>query len=307
MSSNIKNVVVASASGLVGTSIVSALLNSPHGYTVSTLSREQSSYIPPAGVINIKTDFTHDSLVQALKGQDVVVSAIAGSAILEQIKIIDAAIEAGVQRFIPSQFGSETRNNLSQARVPFFALKHQVQQYLQEKQDKIEWTSFLTGPLLEETLKNGFLGFDIPNKTATLWDERYANNIFSTARLSLAADAVAQSLSPALSAKTANQIIAVRDATLSFAEILKALETATGSKWTLNHVDLDALAKQGLEKCAKGDFSGVRHMIVRCAIDVEAEGNFDERGIVSNELLGVEGWGLQRVVDAVVAEANGGK
>ncbi|OAX76976.1 hypothetical protein ACJ72_08730 [Emergomyces africanus] len=134
----------------VQSAIVSALLNSPHGYSVSTLSREQSSYTPPAGVTNIKTDFTHGSLVQALKGQDVVVSAIAGSAIMEQIKIIDAAIEVGVQRFIPSQYGGETRNKVTQSRVSFFALKNQVYEYLRERQDKIAWTSFLSGPLLEE-------------------------------------------------------------------------------------------------------------------------------------------------------------
>ncbi|OAX83794.1 hypothetical protein ACJ72_01850 [Emergomyces africanus] len=154
------------------------------------------------------------------------------------------------------------------------------------------------------TLKNGFLGFDIPNKTATYWDERYTNNLFSTARLTLVADAVAQSLSPALAPKTANQVIAVRDATISLADILKALETATGSPWTRNLVDLDDLVEQGKAKIKKGDFSGVPYMIVRCALDAETEGNFDERGIVANELLGVETWGLQKVVDAVVAEVN---
>lgn len=79
-----------------------------------------------------------------------VVSAIAGSAILEQIKIIDAAIEAGLQRFIPSQFGSETQNKTAQSRVSFFALKQRAHEYLQGKQGAIEWTVFLSGPFLEQ-------------------------------------------------------------------------------------------------------------------------------------------------------------
>ncbi|KLJ10722.1 hypothetical protein EMPG_13916 [Blastomyces silverae] len=305
MSTTLKNVIVSSASGKIGSAIVSALLNSPHGYSVSTLSREGSSYIPPAGVTSIKSDYTHDSLVKSLKGQDVVVSAIGGAAVLEQIKIIDAAIEVGVKRFVPSDFGSDTRIKHSHLRVPFFAMKYQVMKYLEERQDKIEWTVFLSGPLLDETLKGGFLGFDIANKTTTFWDERYKNVRFSTARLTLVADAVAQALSPAISPKTANQLLAIHDDTVTYAELLKALEAATGSPWPLNHADLDELVEEGKLKAAKGDFSGVTHILVRSILDVECGGDFDERGIVSNGLVGVEGWGLQRVVDAVVAEVRG--
>lgn len=116
---------------------------------MSALSREGSNSTLPDGVNSIKTDYTHDSLVKALKGQDAVVSAIAGSAIPEQIKIVDAAIEAGVRRFIPSDYGSETQNKHSHTRVPFYALKYQVAEHLKANQDKIEWTNFTTGPLLD--------------------------------------------------------------------------------------------------------------------------------------------------------------
>ncbi|OAT05438.1 isoflavone reductase, variant 2 [Blastomyces gilchristii SLH14081] len=305
MSPTLKNVIVVSASGRVGATIVSALLNSAHGYAVSTLSREGSSCIPPVGVTSIKSDYTHDSLVKSLKGQDVVVSAIGAAAVLEQIKLIDAAIEAGVKRFVPSDYGSDTRIKHSHLRVPFFPMKNQVFKYLEERQHKIEWTVFLSGPLLDETLRVDFLGFDIANKTTTFWDERYKNVRFSTARLTLVADAVAQALSPAISPKTANQLLAIRDTTVTFAELLNALEAATGSPWPLNHADLDELVEEGKLKAAKGDFSGVSHMIVRNILDVESGGDFDERGIVSNGLVEVEGWGLQRVVDAVVAEVQG--
>ncbi|EDN07710.1 hypothetical protein I7I51_04380 [Histoplasma capsulatum] len=292
---------------LLRSAIVSALLKSPHGYSVSTLSREGSSYSPPAGVTGLKSDYTHGSLVQALKGQDVVVSAIAGAAVPEQAKVIDAAIEAGVKRFIPSDFGSETRNKNSHSRVPFFVLKDQVQKYLLEKQETIEWTIFLSGPFLDETLKTDFLGLDIANKTTTFWDERYKNVPFSTSRLPLLADAISQSLAPTISPNTANRVLAIRDVTVTFAEILNALETATGSAWPLNHADLDQLFEEGKAKAARGDASGVSHMIVRNILDVESEGDFDERGIVSNGLVGVEGWELQRIVDAVVAEVQNKK
>jgi uncharacterized protein YbjT (DUF2867 family) len=133
---------------MISKPVVTALLSSNH-YSVSVLSREESSYNPPDGVANIKTDYTHESLVKALKGQDAVVSAIAGSALLEQIKIIDAAIEAGVKRFVPSEYGGDTDNKHSHTRVPFFALKHQVAEHLRAHQHKIEWTVLSTGPFID--------------------------------------------------------------------------------------------------------------------------------------------------------------
>ncbi|KAI5307471.1 hypothetical protein KEM55_008203 [Ascosphaera atra] len=102
MSSPFKNVTVVGGSGNVGKHAVESLLK--EGFTVSVLSRESSSYSPPEGVKLIKTDYSHSSLLEALRGQDVVVSVVAlnEDALKLQIPIIDAAIEAGVRRFIPS-------------------------------------------------------------------------------------------------------------------------------------------------------------------------------------------------------------
>lgn len=113
------------------------------------LSRQESSYQPPSGVTLLKTDYSHESLVSVLKGQDAVVSAIAGHAILDQKKIVDAAIAAGVKRFIPSEFGCDTSNPVGLKRVPVFGHKAQVREYLQSKQDQIEWTTIYTGPFLD--------------------------------------------------------------------------------------------------------------------------------------------------------------
>ena len=49
------------------------------------------------------------SLKEALQGQDAVVSTTASAAVGNQVPIVDAAIAAGVKRFIPSEFGINTR------------------------------------------------------------------------------------------------------------------------------------------------------------------------------------------------------
>ncbi|EEH48011.1 uncharacterized protein PADG_04095 [Paracoccidioides brasiliensis Pb18] len=304
MSSTIKNVIVVPASGLVGKAVVAALLESPYGYSVSALTREESSYTPPAGVTHLRSDYSHESLVKALKGQDAVVSAAASGTIPLQIKVIDAAIEACVRRFVASDYGSDTRNKHSHARVPFFAAKHQIQEYLKEKEGQIEWTSLFTGPFLDGGIKSGFLGYDLANKTATLWDEKYKDATFTGTRLSLIAKAVVQSLSPSIADKTANKVLPIADAAVTPSTLLAALEKATGSTWTRKNVDFDELTKKGLENVARGDFSLVGVLIVGNLLDVQSENDFEARGILENELLGIEGIGLQKVVNEVVAEFN---
>jgi hypothetical protein len=109
------------------------------------LSRASSTYEPEAGVKLLKTDYTHESLVTALKGQDAVVSAIGGAGVSVQTKVIDAAIAAGVKRFIPSEFGSDTTNPLTLEYFPGWAQKVEIRKYLESKQDQIEYTAIFNG------------------------------------------------------------------------------------------------------------------------------------------------------------------
>lgn len=91
------------------------------------------------------------SLVEALKGQDAVVTAIAGEATADQTKIIDAAVEAGVKRFVPTEYGVDTSNPAAVEKVPFFKIKENMKKYLEEKAERglIEWTSFITGAFFD--------------------------------------------------------------------------------------------------------------------------------------------------------------
>ena len=76
------------------------------GFNVTALTRQDSTSTFPDGVHVHKTDYdSESSLAEAFKGQDAVVSVIATAALGSQSKIIEAAAQAGVKRFIPSEFG----------------------------------------------------------------------------------------------------------------------------------------------------------------------------------------------------------
>ncbi|PGH27345.1 hypothetical protein AJ80_01057 [Polytolypa hystricis UAMH7299] len=301
MSSPIKNVIVVGPGGNLGPGVINALVQSPHGYNVSALSRQESSYQPPEGVSLRKTDYTHDSLVEALKGQDAIVSAI--SKFPEQTKLIDAAVAAGVKRFIPSEFGSDSSHPLARERVPAYQAKQAIRDYLQSKQDQIEFTAFITGPFFELCLQSGFFGANLQTGNATV-DPKYKHTRFSVSNLPLICQAIAQALSPALAAKTANQILYVRSGTISLEYILSVLRKVSGKEFPETAFDFDTKVKEEQEKVQNNDDNDVSEnwVLIASIMLNPVCGNFDERGIVSNQLLGLpEQEDLEATIKAVVA------
>lgn len=121
-------------------------------FQVSALTREGSSAAFPEGVTVHKSDFSQASITAAFRGQDAVVSAITTPAIQAQKAIVDAAVEAGVNRFIPSEFGVNTTKDRTLALVPPLRGKRMIVEYLQSKEGQgndFSWTSIITGLFID--------------------------------------------------------------------------------------------------------------------------------------------------------------
>ena len=94
----------------------------------------------------MSTDYSTKSLSEIFKGQDIVLSLVGAAALADQKKIIDAAANAGVKRFIPSEFGSDTTDPHHLEIVPFFSQKKEVVDYLRTKErEGMSWTAFVNG------------------------------------------------------------------------------------------------------------------------------------------------------------------
>jgi hypothetical protein len=135
------------ATGLLGASIFSALRASHLSVTVLTRDGSKTRSLLHDDTHIITANYaSHASLVAAFKGADVVVSAIGGMAVSIQPRLIDAAIEAGVKRFIPSEFGADTLNEKSRL-LPVYHGKVATFDHLVEKsrEGKIEWTAIIGG------------------------------------------------------------------------------------------------------------------------------------------------------------------
>ncbi|KAF2010757.1 isoflavone reductase family protein-like protein CipA [Aaosphaeria arxii CBS 175.79] len=279
--SEIKNVIIIGAGGNLGPSILNAFLASS-AFNTTVLSREDSKSTFPANVKVIRADYTSsESLTSAFKGQDAVVSLVGGMALGDQKNFIDAAIAAGVQRFLPSEYGVDTANPQTLEIAPIMGAKNATVEYLRSKEDQISWTSIQTGAFFDWGLMVGFLGFDAASKTATFIDE--GKGAFTTTNLSQVGEAVVKVLSKP--SETKNQYVRVSSFATSQAELLPAIEKATGGeKWTVKNISSEELRKRGNERLAKQDFGGIGDLIQVCAFSKANLGDLRAPGLWNDKL-----------------------
>ncbi|KAI0179089.1 NAD(P)-binding protein [Hypoxylon sp. FL1284] len=259
MASPIKKITVVGGSGNMGKEAVRELLKA--GFEVTAFAREGSKSEFPAGVAVKRVDYQSvESLTAALEGQDAVVSTIATVAVADQTRLIDAALAAKVKRFIPSEFGVNTRivegtniGRLLQGKVKSV-------DYLIEKAKEnpwFTWTGVSSGLFFDWGLRYGSVGFDKKTKTATIYDS--GNEPFQASNLPFLGRAVAAILSQP--DKTANMYISVASFNPTQNQILEVVEAKTGEKWTVEHATGAEHEKIGLEKLSKGDYGAFSHFL----------------------------------------------
>lgn len=107
-----KIVAVFGAEGQIGRRIYNALVESEQqSFGVLAFVPPGTAYTPRRESRNVVrkavdvTSVTKRDLMMALRGVDVVISALSGEAIEYQGLIQDAAADAGVKRFYPSEYG----------------------------------------------------------------------------------------------------------------------------------------------------------------------------------------------------------
>jgi uncharacterized protein YbjT (DUF2867 family) len=123
--SRIRRVTVAGITGAIGGSIIEALSHA--GFVVQALTRNRTSAraFVDSKIKIIETGYNEvHGLTRILQDQDAVVSCLGDTAeaVTAQRVLIKAAVAAGVKRFIPSEFGSDTTNRRVRS-FPFFKQK----------------------------------------------------------------------------------------------------------------------------------------------------------------------------------------
>ncbi|KAK5046632.1 hypothetical protein LTR84_007393 [Exophiala bonariae] len=217
--------------------------------------------------------------------------------------MIDAAIIAGVKRFLPSEFGSDLQSEKALELIrQFFQGKVDTAEYLKGKESEGLSCTRLSQGLFSScnAIKIGYMGFDLKTDKAMLIDEgegRWSTTTLPTIELALK-NAILDIDG------TTNHIVYVAPFTVSQNDMLAALERVTNSTWAVTRIDGERQKDLGKQKFAKGDFGGAP-LIVSYINCVEGHGgNFATYRETWNDRLGLPKESLDAALKIVLADAN---
>lgn len=276
-----QKVAVAGATGRLGPTVVQALVDA--GFEVLALTRSGKVDNLPAEVRSTQVDYSsQESLISALRGQDCLLSLVPDHE--SQPPLIDAAIAAGVKRYIPSEFGSDVAGNAKCAELPVFRGKLVTQEHLKRNADKISYTIICNSLFLDWGIAVGF--WINLNGVSKIYDGGDARRSGTT--LADVGKAVVGVLKHP--EETKNRAVYVQSAAVSQSQLLEiAKRVKPGYTPQVQHVNTNELLKESLAQLSQGgEQAGMArvNLIAISVFDEEYGGNWAAQN--DNELLGIE-------------------
>jgi uncharacterized protein YbjT (DUF2867 family) len=223
------------------------------GFNLTVLTRNAAASFP-AGVTAEVVDFTSiTALAAALQGQDAVVDAISSPDPTVSIRLIDAAVTAGVYRYIAPEFSNDPNNDRTRA-LPVFGGKKQIYEHLQKvaSEHDITWTAISNGAFLDWSLRTGFVDIDLVNKKVVLMNE--GSHVFPWTVLPAVGTAVSNALTQA--EKTKNRTCYIYSIQKSQKDIVAIAKDALGAEnWDIQGQHMEATLEEALTAVKSGDYS----------------------------------------------------
>ncbi|KFY08416.1 hypothetical protein V492_06240 [Pseudogymnoascus sp. VKM F-4246] len=247
-----RNIGLLGATGNLGSKILQALNDA--GFSVTAIQRKGSTKVAAGVVKSILVDLSSSSdLVSAFKDIDVVISAVPNPHLDTEKIVIDAAISAGVKRFVPSEYSSNLETEAAKS-LPIITEKINIRRYIEEvaAANKIEWTSVNNGPFLVPSLWiSGFVGPNVKSKAATYHDG--GNRLICTTALERIAEGVVKALHPENEAETKNKPVYVYSAVVSEKKLTQLATKITGIQFTEQESSIQDAIKTGYEGVKEGN------------------------------------------------------
>ncbi|KAI2625408.1 NmrA-like family protein [Hypomontagnella submonticulosa] len=296
-----RNILLIGASGAIGAVLLDEF-QKDSSFSVTVLRRVSSKFQPPAGVrvITIPDSYPSDDLVAAFKGQDVIVNCTTTLSVSDQFRMVDAAIAAGVRRYIPSEYGLNNMRPDAQALNAVFHDKGKIQEYLRAKaaDGSIEWMSVSCGMWLKWSMAHDFLGMHVREKKFVFWDD--GEGYFSCTTEENTAAGIVKALG--MPEETRNKNIFLSDFAITQKQLLTAVEKAQGVKYRRETIDSEAFIIEKQEAVRNGDKFATFALIEAGFVTGRFGGHLEkEPGEIMNEKLGLP----KRTLDDVVAGALG--
>ncbi|SCO92404.1 uncharacterized protein FRV6_16532 [Fusarium oxysporum] len=271
--SSLKNIVWI-GTGRISLPILEKVL-ATGGFNIKLLVRNPISAYPslPSGLSSVhQVDYAdHKSLVQHLRGQDAVLvftSFVPGNGLdTKQIALVNAAIDAGVKYFIPSEWALDTggiMGNASDKHGPtlptdmVLAPKRVTHNYLlcRAAEGKIRFAVVYPGVMFELGFQTGMFNFDFAARTACLPDNGI--NPFPASTLStLSKVIISLFTNPYL---ISNRFYHIADGVLTQQDVFQVIEKESGVPWTRTSYSTWGLRNSALENMQRGIYGPKEHV-----------------------------------------------
>ena len=241
-----RNIAIVGANGHIGSHTLATLV-SHDLHRITAIVRPDSTSNLPAAVIIKKGAFDDEPfLVEALKGQEVLIIQLPIAGSHYQEGFIRAAAKAGVKYVLPTEWGSDPEAKLIEE-LPVIAEKARFRQLVEELGVGC-WIGVVNNPWYDFCLPMGdVLGVNFKERKATLWDG--GNNKLNMSTLSRAGAATAELVAQPDSelSRYRNRCFYVSSFHVTEREILASVMHATSTHegdWTIAEKPTDAAIEE---------------------------------------------------------------
>lgn len=284
-------VAVAGATGAAGIPVIEELLAAGHRVTALTrVGSSGASKLPSHPNLSIAAvDYeSTSSLTNALEGHQAVVACFGvATPVGSQDILIDASVAAGVSRFFPAEFGTDTDNSRC-AKLPVFANKIHALDYLKKKvaaNPGFSYTALCPGAFLDWGLEHAFLA-DPKTHSATVYDG--GNRPFSTTTLATISKAVVSIL--AHLEETKNRHIYIQDVVTTQNQLIAIAKKIDGKDWDLTPTTSTSAEASAYAELKKANPDPIKFLFPFLQVSVLTEGyGGDFSAHLDNKLLGIKG------------------
>ncbi|GKT65759.1 isoflavone reductase family protein [Colletotrichum tofieldiae] len=275
-------------------------------FNITILVRKHPEQV--LGGVTVKVvDFKFvQSLAEALKGHDALVDATSVPDPSLSLRLIDAAVAAGVHRLIPAEFSVDPENAPVRALPPFQG-KAKVYDHIRKLADegKITWTAICNNAFLDWSLRLGFVNLDLFNKKIVLMNDGVRT--FPWKLLSYVGKAVAGVLTKP--DETKNRVCYIYNIQKSQNDMVALAKQNLGDEgWQTEKVDMDKVFAKAMSDLQRGvvNFQVIGDMIKYAITKPEL---LLSRTEDDNELLGIPALSdedIKQLLKEIVAEKNVG-
>ncbi|KIW10212.1 hypothetical protein PV08_11173 [Exophiala spinifera] len=287
---SLPHIALVGATGTLGRSIFKALVSASFPLTILTRAGGRSKIpLPPDSDATVQVkevDYaSHRSLVEALSGADVVVSALGSQDLFAaQKSLIDASVEAGVQRFLPSEYGNGANGKVR--RFPLlWADKDKTQRYLERRASahpEFTYSIINTGSFFDWQLELGLI-VNLKEHTATVYDGGDVPNSVTTL------DTIAKAVVAVIThpEETRNRHVFVHDAAVTQNQLMRIATKIDGEAgWDTTPMATADVEERSHKAVEEGDYTTAMLGFIARACWGPGFGQ-DFGGKLDNDLLGL--------------------